>query len=436
MKWTLLRGLFLLGSLGVGLAICHAAADPSISSWDKNLLSMELGSVDVSARSLGDAWEDITSRYLVHANICMDGLPDSAPEPFEFHKERVTVRELLGALATTYPEFTYTQNPRTGIMWAHSRRVGYDDILKQKVNILRDSEYLPMYSGILEPLCKLLAPGLQQPFQAGLYFGMVDPGTGRPPTPVFWLYDVNVAKGVLSVREILDLCCAADPTKAFIIRPNRGQTQWHIVYLNDLMLQSPLAPPRPPILKFWELEVGKPAGRIPSYDEVVDAMSSSDPSKRRAACLYIRGALQNYSYPRFMQSAADSEKEVWTALGLQYATGRFADTNYFRAAQLTFPRLQGDLRGIRSPGLALLASLRLRSEGQDSSYLDGVCAEHKFTETETADILPELIRLARHSSAVRERLRGMSLSHAALSGTALAELGNENFASLYALESK
>jgi hypothetical protein len=284
-----------------------------------------------------------------------------------------------------------------------------------------------MYTDVYVPLCKLLAPKVIDSSYAQT-MGAIDRLTRKPPIPSAWLYDVDLPSGVYSVREILDFCCVANPTKAFLVCQEPGQTSPLAIQLIDLLNPNPFDPPRVEAIAFFELGIGKPTNGIPSLEEIRMAMSDVySPEKRSAACLYLEASRFNYA-PLYLIGKADgSEQEVWTVLGVEYAEWRYADTNFFTSMALTFPRLREDLKKIENSDLALLASLQLTREKQDTSYLDAIVSKHTYSEAEIAGIKPELVRIARSSKAVRDKLKVINLNAPEFSPQALDELANTNF---------
>lgn len=422
-----------LFALLAGLVNNAWGADSAIRpGWDKDLLSVKLGDVQIQANTMAAAWQEITTKYLLRANLYMDAAAISDETPFAFHEEKATGKELFDALLATYPEFTYTQNPETGIIWFHPKRVSYSTILNQRVGIAHGASEIPMYTGIYVPLLKLLAPNVIDSSDAREQHsgrsGPIDPSTGKPPIPASWLYDVDLPPGVYSARELLDFCCAANPTKSFLIRPVTGQQGPMIIFLEDLCYFNPLVPPRAGAIRFWEIEINKPTNGVPSLEEVRAAMGNPDPAKRSAACLYLESSMMNYSPLNLFGNADDPEQAVWTALGVEYALSRGSDANFF-IGYLTrhVPRFREDLTKITNPNLALLASLQLARENQDTTYLDAVVSKHTYTEEEIASIQPELDRMARSSKAVRDKLKEMKSQVPELSPEVLDELANTNF---------
>ena len=419
----------------LGLVMNSRAAEAAIrSKWDENLLSVELGDVRINSSLMAGAWEEMSKKYLLRANIYMDAAASSGKTTFAFAKKRATGQDLFDAFLTAFPRFTYTQDPETGVIWFHPKDVNYSEILNQKISIARRANQVPMYTDVYLPLCKLLAPDVIDSSKLAARASSIDPATGKAPIPFFWLYDVELPSGEYSAREILNFCCAASPTKAFLIRQqySRGQGQEHkgrgrlIIFLKDLGFLNSLAPPRIEAVKFWEVEIGKPKNGTPSFEEVRAAMSDPNPKKRSAASLYVEACIKNYPTIDLIENADGADEAVWTVLGLQNALWRDSATNFFSHMMRKFPRLREDLRRIENPSLALIASLQLTREKQDTSHLDELVEAHSFVEAEIAAIKPELDRMARSSKAVREKLRAMKSRIPGLSPEDLAEMEQTN----------
>lgn len=393
-----------------------SAVGKSVSfNWDKDLLSIQIDHVDIKAHSIVEAWQQITTKYLMRMNLYMDR-PEPQPKLFAFSKDKVTGQEMLDALLREYPEFTYTQNPDTGIIWIHPKKVTYSDVLNRRVKINHDARGVQMYPDIYLPLRKLLGPDF-----VDSHSGTID----RSP-PYSWFYDVDLKAGTYSVREILDLCCSANPSKVFLIfQP--GQTEAHTISLTHLVYRSPVAPPRVGAVRFWELEMGKSTNGIPTYKQIREAMASRDPAKRLTACLYFEACEYNYSTKNLLEKADGPDQAIWSALGAQYAIWRESDTNFFSNRIKSIPRIGEDLKNIKDPCLAVLVSLQLTRESKDTSYVDQIVSQHSFTEEEINSIKPEMLRMARSSNAVREKIRAMHLTGPEFSPGALRELENTNF---------
>ena len=412
--------IFILLTLSEGKL---AADGINTSEWDKNLLSVELTNVKIDAGGILGAWEEMSVKYLLRANVYRDSATADDQKPFTFTKSKTTGREIFEAFLGTYPGFTYTQDPETGIIWFHSKLIDYTNILAQRVRVVHTLEHIPAYTGIYVHLLQQLDPNV---VDSDTLPGAMDPSTGRRPVPSSWLYDIDIPAGTYSAREILNKCCVANPSKAFLIQPMWEKRGRFMIYLKDLVSVNPLTPPRIEAVKFWEHEIGKSTNGTPSFDEIRCAMSDSNSMKRAAASLYVESSFMNYSPLALITNADSADKAVWTALGVQYAVFKDFNTNYFITLFPRIPRLREDLKRIDNPDLALLASLQLTREKKDTSYLDRVIHNHTYTEDEVLSVMPELIRMARASKAVRDKLTEMKSPIPELSQQAMNELTDTN----------
>jgi hypothetical protein len=205
-----------------------------------------------------------------------------------------------------------------------------------------------------------------------------------------------------------------------------------------------LVPPRAAAVRFWELEIGKPSAGPPSIEEVRAALCDRDPGRRAAASLYVEASLSspspqhpreseahmNYTTLDLIGGAEGPNQAIWTALGVKDALWRDSDEDFFGRLMPRLPRLREDLRKIKDPGLALLTSLQLTREKQDTGQLDEFVGKHVFSATEIAAIKPDVERMARSSMAVREKLRQMRPQVPEFSPGYLAEMGETNYLAL------
>ncbi len=344
----------------------------------------------------------------------MDAAAVSDQTPFSFRREKATCKELFDAFLTTYSNFTYTHDPKTGVIWFHPKGMNFNDILSQRVGIAQGAKQVPMFTDIYLPLLNLLAHKIidsrEETPQSGM--GFTDPSTGRPYIPQPWLYDVDLPAGAYSVREVLDFCCVANPTKAILVRPARPDSDQQgsaVIVLKDLIYANPLAPPRVGAIRYWELEIGKSTNGIPSLEEVRAALCDPDSRKRCAASLYLEASQMNYALSDLVGKANGSDQAVWTAIGIKYAL--FRDANEYFLTRLMpqfFPQFGNELKTINNPDLALLLSLQLMVEKQDTKYFDAIVGKHTYSNEAIASIKPELVRMARSSKAIVDKLSKMN----------------------------
>jgi hypothetical protein len=241
-------------------------------------------------------------------------------------------------------------------------------------------------------------------------------------------YNVDLPAGVLSVRQIVNFCCGADPTTVFEMGPD----SWGVADIEfwpiTLGYGNPFAMPRAAAVRFWELEIGKPANGTPTMDEVVAAMSDRNPGKRRAAQLYQKAASVNYPPNELTKKITDSEKKLWVWLAVMIPPLTFAKDSEFFVSSFSnnFVPLSNDLKQVQDPRLALLWSLELARAKQDTSYLDAIVSGHKFSEADIAGIKPDVYKVARVSKSVREKCIQLKLDVPEFSPENLRELERTN----------
>ena len=116
-----------------------------------------------------------------------------------------------------------------------------------------------MYTGVYEPLCRLLAS--HYPIHNSYPMG-----TSRDKyagTPIF-NYAVDLPAGKYPFRTILDYCCAQNPDQVFAFTPftlRNGAIGGVSASVLELNYSNPLAPPRTPAVAYWETEMARPRMR-------------------------------------------------------------------------------------------------------------------------------------------------------------------------------
>jgi hypothetical protein len=255
---------------------------------------------------------------------------------------------------------------------------------------------------------------------------------------------VDLEPGIYSAKQLLNLCCVANPTLAYSMSPAQIGTDVGI-YLNELYLDGLTSPPsRAAALKFWEIEIGKAANGMPGAGEVAAALCDASPRKRWAARTYLAASARDYGWKELMGSGVSPEKSVWTVLGIEAVSYRgygygdeyshYTELNFRAVGFTNFLATLGFANycaHLEDPGVALLASLELASHKEDSSFLDGIVSKHKFSEAEIAPLLDDIYRMARGfqfdsagrtSHPVLDKLKRMKLDVPELSPERLREL--------------
>lgn len=393
---TLIATICVAVALGAeGVVNVRAGEEPSVRSrWDLGLLNVKLRNVHIQASSLAEAWQQIGMNYLLRTCLFQDITTESDSNEFTFERQSTTCREVLNALASSYPDYTYSQDDKTGITWIHRKAIPYSNVLDSKIKIDHTAIQVPMCIGVLIPLQSEL---------------------GWLPYPVFdkpWMatfnYGVDLQRGVFSVRDIINICCTGDVTTGFWISMSpEGRLvvqPWHLITTN------PFVPPREAAVDYWRTEVDQNSSEIPTLDKIGLALADSNRRIRWAAVNYLRATPSNYRTRDLIEEANDEHKMMWAALQLKR----------LETAQEDFPYLTKFLNGVAvlqnaltdyydklSPGLALLVSMELARERNDVSDLR-MSFSHRFSLEETASVKADLIRIARASKLVRTNLAKMT----------------------------
>jgi len=377
--------------------------DPKFkSAWNDRVLNMEFHDVDIRGDSLDKAWYRLCTDLLLQASLYRDVKGDGDSDPFEFKSKETTGRKALEAFLAAYPDYTFTQDAATGIIWIHRKSVRYEDIFSQKIRIRHAAEQVPMWGSVVMRLQALQG---------------VPPGVDDWKLSVAWQYGVDLPAGVYAVRDILNFCDVPNPTMVFSTLPNAGQTVWGGV-LNDV---RPIRPPRAAAVAFWHDEIADGKEGPPTLEEIGTALSDPNPRTRQAGCLYLNMARDNYAWGEpFFTNAVGSEREVWEALTLwrisPTAPGPYL-YNLEHYITNTLPQLNSSL--------ALLACMQLAEARQNPAILDAVrgC---KLNNQEFGAIRPEFYWLAQSSSLVRDKLIEMKLDLPEASPERLKKLGDTN----------
>jgi hypothetical protein len=389
---------------------------PTASTWDANLLSVQLQDVRIKTNRIVAAWLEMATKYLLRANLCIDeGSPDQGT--FGMRKDIATEGDLLQAFLTAYPTYTYTKDEQTGVIWIHGRGRKYSTILAQRVLIRQGARQVQMYNDVLTPLSGFIRQEARIDTRPLLSIS----GTLN--------YPVDLPRGVYSVRDILNLCCCANPTKAFLIGPTWGAGAE--VSPVDLQYDNPLAPPRAAAVRFWEQELGRLTGPAPRAQEVSMALRDASPRKRWAARCYYEATAFNYRAADLLASCDTPDELVWAALGIEAAVYRGT------RGEGILPRLDAILRQelkrgpadtlahLQDPGIALLTALELSKSNTSTASLDEAVRGHRFTSAERANVEPDLCRLGHGSRLVVDKLGRMSIDPD-LAAEVLREFENTN----------
>ena len=389
------------------------------SKWDESLLNVEFRNVNIDVSSLEKAWEEIAVKQFLRCNIYCDKRAGADEGKFVLHRDALTGKEMLDALLAAFPNYTFTQDPETRVIWLHPKSTNYSDILSEKFKIERPVWQVQMNALIYTPMWNSL--GLSWMLEVTNSFP--DSRMISTAHELAQSYCVDLPSGTFPARQIFNYCCVANPARTFFVtlNTNGGRS----IVADSLYYGNPMIPPRPAAVAFWKAEIGQPKGDGPKLDEVRAALSEPNPRIRWAARGYLQAAPLNYQTADLINKAEDPRQAIWAGLGLKTidVMGR-GDFIYLTPKAPIMAAITNDLV-LGDPGLALLVSMEMARESKNPAIME-TAARHKFTAGEVQAIKPDLCRIARESKLVRDKLLDMKTDLPGLPPEDLQDLGNSN----------
>jgi hypothetical protein len=363
------------------------------SKWDAQLLGLELSDVHISTNSLVDAWQAIQHQYLIRTVLVLDK-EHSRNTPFAFDAARCTVSGLLEAFVAAYPDYTYTQDKQTGIIWLHPKALSYENILPAKVKLAKDALAIPMLSGVLDQLSQLSPLRVRSASRHSLSArGTFD-------------YPVDLPQGIWSVRDIVNFCCVAHPGTMFYVSFSGDDTY-------DITPTTPASTfvheISPTAIFFWQNEIGSTALGASTESDLVDALASVDARVRSEARKYCELCSPRISSDAVVRHAPPGEKALWTAVGMLSIHARVPGTTHLASLERIRRELENEGSSSNSPGIRALAAMELV---RVAGYTLDVVKRQQALNHPVPD---EIITRANGDSMAWERLVGIELSPASVS---------------------
>ena len=234
-------------------------------------------------------------------------------------------------------------------------------------------------------------------------------------------YPVDLPKGTHSVRRILNLCCAANPTKSFYIRLN-SKRGFHVIRASNLTTDRQAVPRG--ALCLWQLGIGKPRGDEPQDAEIRAALAHHDPAIRHVARNYLQAVAWSVPLDQWVTKTEDSEIALWTAIGI---TSMMVRIEKGATHVATIDRLKREIGNEASfsglsPELAVLTAFELARLANEPTGLDLV-AKRDLSEHDFSGIRADLLRMVRSSGYLREKLATMDFGWLGFTPEVLEGLG-------------
>jgi len=387
------KQIFLLALFLACLQANSAKGGVVSSQWDRNLPNLTLENVSINASSLSDAWKNISTEHLVRSVlVTLDQTPDA--RTFDYQSPRCTLRELYDAIAARY-EITWTQDERTGVAWFYPKELLIEDVLSAKVHIDQDHFGLPMQAGVLEPLSVDNGTGIRVKQWGTLFQNTFN-------------YAVDVPAGEYTIRDILNLCCIANPTKTFFVQVSNDAS-----FITAVNLVSDKVRPVPVgALRWWDAEIG-PRNGVPTEAQVIAALADDKPEIRRAARNYVEATVWNVPLDELANRASSSSDSLWTSIGITSILVRSEQATHLASIETMKRLATGDLLTNSEPGLAVMIALDLSRLTKDSRALD-VVKKRDLKDNELTGIISDACRVVALSDFVRKALDETSSAFAAI----------------------
>jgi hypothetical protein len=394
-----------------------------VSKWDQSLPSLELRNVHIHARGLEEVWQHVMlSQMGVRAVMFM---PDSIWPPqgkeftqrkdFRFDREQCRVVELFKALEETYPDFTHTQDTNTGILWLHPKTRPYDSILASKVRVLHDAVALRMREDVLDALFRLKLPQLR-------LFAAYPQQNAE--------YPVDLPAGTFSIRDILNLCCVANPSRTFSVQTGRAEQYCDVQPLAVTGFDPKVHEVSPGAFAYWRVELNPAAQTPPTLDQLMDALAARDRQVRGNARRYLDLTLSVFLQQEVPAKVTPFEKGIWTDVAFLDVEARmdFSGPIFTGfSARLKKALKEEDWAG--HPGLKALAAMEVARTEQDTSFLEQA-ARQPLSAAEIANVKYDMIQILRLSRFLRNKLLDLNPPWAGFSKAEIEALGQTNIFSL------
>ena len=354
------------------------------SDWDAALPALELRQVDLKAPSLEKAWQQLSTAYLVRSILYVEPSARTVA-PFQFRCDRCRVRDIFAALVRAYPDFTWTADQATGLLWIHPKARPMSGILNERLRLVRPACAVPLQTGVLLPLAHLPGERITVARAGTAMTNTLDVATDLPA-------------GEYRLRDLLVAACKAHPTKTFYLRSAGGRNEVTAVHLGTDLKRPPAG-----ALLWWRLHFGAPSGATPSRGELAARLASTSADHRAAAREYLEAVAWQIDLDALVQGVPRTKQEaaraVWVAVGTASVVAR--------VPQATHRASEGQLKALLGgDGLAAERSLRVLAELTRASLAGEAQVSPKVSKQnlavgELSPILHDLLRLAHTSEPAR-----------------------------------
>ena len=373
-------------SLWSSVLLCcfEACGQPHPSEWDRAMMGANLGTVSVEARSISEAWKNISTTFLFRSVLVPSGEPTDTGQ-FRLDQAGCTGMDVVKAIVSSYPQYQYVIDAEYQIVWIFPKKLVYHEILSQKLKVRETIKGMPMFSGLLESIGKNPKACVATRGISDIFRNTFD-------------YPVDVPAGEYSVRQLLNLACVANPCQSFVISATANNC-YLVTPVNLVSDDTTKAPPIGSIV-LWNLFIAQTA-KPPGLSQINVTLADPDPLKRWAARTYLNANAWSISFDELVSSAPAGTNAIWSALGVLGVIARSDKATHSASVQRLQAELTDQFLVSGDPKLALLGATELAVRGGGSKALD-IAIQRKIENAEIQNVSDELAPLARRSIFARQ----------------------------------
>jgi hypothetical protein len=412
-RWLVFKAVCVPIAIVLLGSVTAISQDASPGPKPAGFLQIELGSVHIHADSLVKAWQDIGYSGIrtvlwLEEQFHFEGLQ------FTFDKEKCNGTDLLQAFVATYPDYTYTEDQQTGVVWLYPKKIGYAEILPHRIKVGRNANGISMLTRILGDLSRFESLEIRTGKLRGV--------TVRPTFD----YPVDLPEGTYSVREILNFCLVMNPAETFYVsKSHRGFSAVTPVNLG----YKSITDPSPAAIFFWKRTIGPTSGLAPKPREIIGALSSTGIQQKRAVRGYLEMNRSWESFGELFDQCKTPEEIIWTAIGILDVMVRTGQTTDVLAIERINKIFNEKPRSLIAPELKAVAAMELARVAKETTFLQQV-AKQPLSASEVVNVKPDMIRILRYSEFVRTKLIELNPQWAGFSKADIEALGRMDIFSL------
>jgi hypothetical protein len=224
-------------------------------------------------------------------------------------------------------------------------------------------------------------------------------------------YPVTLRPGVFTMRDIINVCCQASPSRTFGVTMKGLAAS---IRPGDI-LQEGAGGARPGSLRFWRLGMGKAGDVEPSPEELMEALTSPNAHERWVARSYVKAELFHVPLEAMINGAPDGRKAIWASLAMLSMLNLATPSPEMLGLKRIQREMSLDGAASLDRGTAVLAAMEMARVGDDA--LLKKVAQWALGPDELATIDPDAVRIANSSSIVRAALKEANCAWPGLSAS-------------------